>query len=103
MGMSTRIEGFTPPDEKFQKMLKAYDACEEAGIDVPEEVDRFFNGEPPDRTGVRVNLLRDKTFKSAVTTYHDSDANAEGFQIDLEELAKLSNGHVKVIRFSNSW
>ena len=52
MGLSTYVQAFRPPDAKWKKMKQAYDACEAAVVPVPEEVDDFFNNEPPDPAGV---------------------------------------------------
>lgn len=91
MGMSTYVVGFAPPDDKWKKMKKVYDACEKAGLEIPDEVDDFFNGEPPDDAGVEVDLrefLRE----------HLRDGQ-DGFEIDIADIPK----QVKTIRFINSY
>lgn len=40
--VSTRILGVLPKDEKYEKMLRVYDVCREAGIKCPSEVVDFF-------------------------------------------------------------
>jgi hypothetical protein len=95
--MSTHVEGFIPPDEKFNKMFRAYEACEVAGIRPPKEVTDFFNGVAPDPAGVRISLNYDKKYKDAVTEYNEDDG--QGYEIDLTKLPK----DIKVIRFTNSW
>ena len=95
--MSTHVEGFIPPDAKFKKMLKAYRACEEAGVAIPADVDKFFNGEPPDEAGVKLDLTYDKRYKDAVTEYQN-DA-CQGVEIDIDKLPK----DVKVVRVLNCW
>ena len=99
MSMSTSVIGFIPPDDKFKKMLKAYRACEEAGIAIPADVEKFFDGEPPDNAGVQVHLSYGTKGKDAVKEYRDNDANAEGYEIDLRKL----DPNIKVLRFTNSW
>ena len=42
------MEGFKPPDEKWQKMAEAYRACEAAGVRIPPEVEGFFENGAPD-------------------------------------------------------
>jgi len=91
MSMSTHVIGFRPADEEWQKMRAAWEACKSAGVEPPREVDRFFNGEPPDPAGVEVPL------GDAVTAYR-ADMQ-EGFEVHLD---KLPPG-LKVIRFYNSW
>ena len=95
MGMSSYVEGFAPPDETFKKMKKIYDACVAADVAVPDEVWKFFDDETPDEAGVSVNM--DKY----VTEVRPHDM-AEGFEVDLEKLAK-EMPHVKKIRFVNSY
>ena len=97
MGMSTHVVGFIPPDEKFKKMLKAYRACEAAGVAIPSDVEKFFNEETPDEAGVRISLTYNKKYKDAVKEYNDGDAM--GYEVDLTKLPK----DIKVIRFTNSW
>ena len=57
MSMSTHVIGFKPPDEKWKKMKKVWDTCQEAGIDAPKEVVEFFNDCPPDEAGVEVEII----------------------------------------------
>lgn len=90
MGMSTYVEGFMEPDEQFKKMYAAYKACEDAGIDPPDEVSEFFNYETPDPTGMKVEDL---------PTHEYSDEYREGVEIRVADIPKK----VTVIRFVNSW
>ena len=92
MSMSTIIVGFCPPDEKYKKMIKAYESCVAAGIKIPTEIEKFFNGVlPPDPTGMKINI--DK----ASEPWHDDCG--EGFEVEIAKLPKS----VTVIRFYNSW
>lgn len=93
MGMSTHAAGFKPPDDKWIKMKQAYDACVGAGVDVPDEVDEFFNGEAPDDEGVEVDLEEHPCCQKW------EDGSREGFQIDLTKLPK----DLRFIRVYNSW
>ena len=97
MSMSTYVHGFIPPDAKFQKMLKAYQACKNAGVDIPVIVDNFFNGEPPDPAGVKITLSDNNKFRGAVSEYHDE--MQEGYEVDITKLPK----DIKIIRFVNSY
>lgn len=55
--MNMMVEAYRPPDEKWQAMRDAYNACVSAGVPVPPEVVRFFgdSGAPDDR-GIVVRL-----------------------------------------------
>ena len=91
MSMSTHIEGFRPPDDRWYQMQAIYDACTKAGIEIPEEVKSFFSGEPPDPAGIRVDLMlyrRQYTAEGSV-----------GFELNVADIPE----HVTVIRFYNSW
>ena len=93
MSMSSHVVGFKPPDDKWKKMKKAYDACIEAGINVPENVEEFFNYEEPDDAGVEVELEEHACCKE-----YNADMR-QGFEIDVSKLPK----DVKIIRFYNSY
>lgn len=98
MGMSTSIVGFRPPDEKWMAMKTVYDACIKAKVPVPDEVEDFFNGDPPDKQGVKVNLEDTAKAKiGAVTPWRDD--SREGFEVNVTKLPK----DVTIIRFYNSW
>ena len=122
MSMSTHIVGFRPPDEKWHQMKAIYDACTKAEVKIPDEVDEFFNFEPPDHQGVKVDLEVDEVdepqftingggFKvpappsnkpkkkklGALTPWRDD--MQEGFEVDVTKLPK----NITVIRFYNSW
>lgn len=57
MGMSTHVVGFRPPDEQWKKMKVAWEACEDAGAEIPAAVLQFFGDEEPgDRPGMEVSL-----------------------------------------------
>lgn len=92
MSMSTHVVGFRPPDEKWEKMKAIWDACADAGITVPEEVEAFFNGGPPDAAGVRIELEETTAVKEW------SDECGSGFEVDVRELP----AYVTIIRFYNS-
>lgn len=91
--MSTHVVGFKPPDDKWKKMKAAWDACEEAEIEVPEEVEEFFGGEPPDEAGVTVEIDGHECCKEY------SEEGSSGYEIDISKLPK----DVRIIRVYNSW
>ena len=81
MGASTHVVGFKTPDDKFKRMLRAYEACKAAGVDVPEEVSLFFNDATPDPAGVTVPMDN----VHGVKEWTDSDMR-EGYEIDLQAI-----------------
>lgn len=90
MGMSTHVIGFRPPDKKWEEMKTVWDACEKAGVPVPDSVMKFFEYSPPDKSGVEVEI------KDAYTRYIKD--GYDGFEVDISKLPK----DVKVSRFFNS-
>lgn len=93
MGIDRRYIGYKPPDDRFKEMLAVYEACEAAGVDLPKEVDDFFEGGEPDELGVEVDLQ----YLECCTTGYDDDAR--GITINLEELPE----DIKVIRIYDSF
>ena len=93
MSMSTWVELIRPPDKKWLKMKAAYDACGEAGVEVPETIDDFFDHQPPDEFGVRVK----KAPKGCITDL-DRDCQA-GMEVDITKLPP----DVTIVRFVNAW
>lgn len=91
MGMRTHVYGVKPLDEKWKKMKKVYDSCIEANVEIPEEVDDFFEGEPPNEIGVEVDI------SNSLEKYHED--MREGFIVNLKMLPK----HVTKIVFYNSY
>lgn len=92
MGMSTHVVGFRQPDAKWQKMKDAWDACEDAGVPIPEAVSDFFDGEnPEDSPGMTVSL------GSALTEW--SGNSRGGYEVNI---TKLPIG-LKIIRFFNAY
>lgn len=91
MGMSTHVKGFRPPDDTWVQMKAIWDACESAGVEVPQKVCDFFNGETPDDTGMEIDI--------DVASSEWRDEYREGIEIDLSKLPK----GLKVIRFYNSY
>lgn len=96
MGMSTHVIGFKPPDETWQRMKAVWDACEAAGIDLPAEVDHYFQGERPDPAGVEVPKT-DLVKLGALREWDVGDS--EGYEVELEKLP----ADIKILRFFNSW
>jgi len=91
MGMTLHVVGFAPPDDVWKKMKTVYDACLSAGVDIPNDVRKFFNYEAPEDAGVIVDL--DKIVREW------QDNGSEGYELDLADLPR----HVRTLRFYASW
>lgn len=94
MGMSMWVAGFVPPDETYRKKREAYLACRAAGINPPDELEKFFDYQEPSEHGYE---KKRSELGAAVVDW--SDDSSEGFEIDLSKLP----ANVKRIRFSCSW
>lgn len=92
MSMSTYVRLVRAPDEKFQKMRTIYETCKSAGVDIPDEVERFFEWERPQDLGVIFDPPGEAVTQS-------SDGSREFFDVDV---SKLPDG-VTHVRFVNSW
>lgn len=92
MSMSYNVIGIIEPDEEWQKNKKVWEACVEANIEIPIEVQEYFDLEEPDPYGKKV-ILNGEEF---VTRYleepdpenSNSDYPEWGFEVDLEQLPK---------------
>ena len=92
MSMSSSVVGFRPADDKWKKMKKIWDSCEEADVAIPKDVLDFFDGEyPGDKPGMEINI------KKAVSEWGNADA--QGFEVDIDKLPSS----VRTLRFYNSW
>lgn len=94
MSMSTHVVGFIPADDEWNKMLKVWNACDEAGIDSPNHVYEFFDGvDPNGQPGETVELE-----EHVSVSEHHTDSEA-GYQIEISKLPP----NVKFIRVYNSY
>lgn len=83
MGMSMHITGFRPADDRWKRMKAVYEACEAAGVDVPEDVEEFFDYQSPgDKPGMEVEIEDSE----AVSEWHDECGS--GYEIDVAKLPK---------------
>lgn len=95
MGMSIHLSTIVPVDEKYEKMLKVYESCKEAGLDIPEEVDQFFDYQESNPDGIERELNKDfidKPYKEGYDIY----------EVDIEELLRCMPD-VKYLRFMISY
>ena len=90
---STHAKGFRKPDAKWKKMKALYDACIDADIALPEEVNSYFNYEEPDNTGVIVEL------RGTTCCKEYSADSCSGYEIDVTKLPK----DITIIRVYNSY
>lgn len=93
MSMSTHVIGIVAVNAEYQKKYKAYKACEDAEVDIPQELIEFFNGESPDPNGMVIDLRKNPCVKK-----YSADM-IDGFDIDLSKVDK----NIKIIRFYNSY
>lgn len=91
MSMSTYVQGIRLPDERWKQMKAVWEASEAAGIQVPEEVRRFFNWERPDSKGIVMDID-----DAASAWQRDMQ---EGIDVDLSKLPP----NITHIRLINSW
>lgn len=101
MGMSMQVDAFKPINDTWKKMKAIWDSCYEAGIAIPEEVDKYFNHEDPDKSGVKEGSWsqydKPKELPRWLKRYSQDDST--GFEIDTSKLPK----DVSIVRFVCSW
>jgi len=91
MSHHLNINGFTEPSTEWLEMKAAYDACDKAGVRIPEEVQQYFHYEPPKHPGQPIDITK------AVTPYRGD--MEEGFDVDISKLPP----NVKLVRFHVSY
>ena len=89
MSMSTFVRGIVPTDEKYKKMRQIYDLCIEQGIDLPKEVDEFFDGEEPCEEGMEIDIPHEE---------YENDMTM-GIIVKVKDIPE----NVTMIKFYNSW
>jgi hypothetical protein len=97
MGMSTHVTGFRPADETWRKMKAVWDACEEAGTEIPKEVATFFGDEEPDEAGVELEYGALK--KAGAVREWDDGVSCNGYEILVDKIPP----DVKIVRVYNSY
>ncbi|USN53944.1 MAG: hypothetical protein H6760_02125 [Candidatus Nomurabacteria bacterium] len=76
------VHGIRVPDERWRKMKAVHDSCETAGVQLPEEVEIYFDGHEPDPSGILTDLA-----DPIVTKWErEEDDDQEGIEIDLTQL-----------------
>lgn len=98
---SLHLVGFKPPDETWEKMRQVWNACIDAKVPVPRDVEKFFGGEHPDPAGVEVRLGHHYGYDAK--TDHPCVTVLEGTSMGLEiDVGKLPSD-IKIIRVSLSF
>jgi hypothetical protein len=96
MGMSTHVVAFKPADDKWRKMKAVWDTCKAAGVNLPTEVEQFFNWTSPDPNGVQIE---EKELENSGAVRKWRSDSATGYEILVDFLPK----DVKIVRVYNSW
>lgn len=94
MGMSSGVVFLRSKDnEQYQKMVKVAQACTDAGVALPEEVDKYFDGEfeynPEAPLEVSARGIA-KEYRAEMV---------DGFDIHIKDIPE----GVEIIRFYNSY
>lgn len=92
---SIHISGYRPTNEKYKKMLAAYEACQAAGVPVPDDVQEFFNWETPAPQGFFVEM---HAGQDGVKKFDDRKGR-EGYEVELAKLPK----NLTHLRFYLHW
>lgn len=66
MSVGLYVRGLVEPTDRFQKMYAAYEACKAAGVQVPDEVVKYFGDEEPDPNGLIVDISAASSCKDNV-------------------------------------
>lgn len=97
MGMSTHVVAFKPAtDPAYAKMKAVWFACWEAGVQIPDAVNKYFNYSEPDAEGVQVT--QKDLIKCGAITEYEADT-VTGFELHVDKLPK----HVTLVRFYNAF
>lgn len=79
MSVTLRVAIYRPPDEEFNNMKAAWNACQKAKITIPEKVSDFFDGmDPNGMPGVEIDVAK------FLRRYETSDE--EGYELDIQSL-----------------
>ncbi len=92
MSMSTYVYGLREADDRHRKLLAIKRACEDAGIEYPPEVARYFVNGKHDTTG-------DYALAVEVPVEEINDDTRTHYIVDLQQLPP----GIRRLRFTNSW
>jgi hypothetical protein len=92
MSTSYSVTGYVPADNQWTRMKKVRNACVEAGIDIPDEVCKYFDYVDPNTVpGIEVDL------ECATTKQYPGDSTV--YEVDLN---KLPRKDIRYIQFTIS-
>ncbi len=99
--MSMHVVGFVPPDDEWNAKVAAVRACRAAGVEPPEELERFLGldpgeGQEPDDYGRQV-AIDEGIFPLAIKEWKDD--TRVGYEVRLSDLPP----EIKVVRFYCSY
>jgi hypothetical protein len=88
MSTSYYVQGIIPKDEKYNQMKAVWDACDKAGIVIPQEVNKYFElGDPIDK-GHLIEIPKEAQEQgNGEYDYH--------YDVDLTKIDK----RIKILRF----
>lgn len=81
MSQQLRVEALMEPHDSWVKMKAVWDACEAAGVGVPDEVAAYFHDEIPEGEGPVVQLQTSRNYRTG-------DPVVYGLEIDVKDLPK---------------
>jgi hypothetical protein len=94
MGMSTSVKLLRDKNDKsYQEKLSVFNACRQADVNLPLEIDEYFGG-----NGVDNDPEYPLEIDFEPTREYETDWS-QGFEIDIDDLPE----GVRTIRFYNSW
>lgn len=89
MGMHTYVKGIMEPDERYLALKKLWEDCEKAGVEVPEDILKYFDYEKPSSHGKEIDI-----------EYKEENEDME--QIFIVPIGGLSS-KITAIKFINSY
>jgi len=54
-----KVKGVRPPDGHWKRMKAIWDSCQAADVDVPGEVEKFFDYKDPSPEGIEIDVPMD--------------------------------------------
>jgi hypothetical protein len=103
------VSAVRPGDDKWEKMVKAFEACWEADTDFPKSLVKYFKdygidiegGDKPDPTGVEMQILHHNAIGGA-RGYAELRPKKDGEVSALIEVSKLPEG-TKFLKITGRW
>ena len=89
MGVCCFARGLIEPTEDYKKKYAAFKACEEAGIEVPQQLWEYFNNDIPYKDGVSTKISYERK----------TDDGGVIYEVDVSKLPP----QVTKVQFIVSW